>query len=58
MAHTTGTPVASPTFFADPSLRKLENSFLLGPRLVYSRFTPFVQDKEPNPCRLCLLWFL
>ncbi|PRQ19137.1 putative alpha-glucosidase [Rosa chinensis] len=39
MAHTTGTPVASPTFFADPkdtSLRKLETSFLLGPVLVYA----------------------
>ncbi|XP_062120596.1 uncharacterized protein LOC133834845 isoform X2 [Humulus lupulus] len=39
MAHTIGTPVASPTFFADtknPSLRKLENSFLLGPLLVCS----------------------
>ncbi|KAK9928253.1 hypothetical protein M0R45_025399 [Rubus argutus] len=39
MAHTMGTPVASPTFFADskdPSLRKLENSFLLGPVLVYA----------------------
>ncbi|KAL5550807.1 hypothetical protein UlMin_000983 [Ulmus minor] len=42
MAHTTGTPVASPTFFADakdPSLRKLENSFLLGPLLVYASTT-------------------
>ncbi|XP_062025931.1 uncharacterized protein LOC133742273 isoform X2 [Rosa rugosa] len=39
MAHTTGTPVASPTFFADPkdtSLSKLETSFLLGPVLVYA----------------------
>ncbi|XP_027361090.1 uncharacterized protein LOC113869127 isoform X2 [Abrus precatorius] len=38
-AHTKGTPVATPTFFADPqdpSLRKLENSFLLGPVLVYA----------------------
>ncbi|XP_027912854.1 uncharacterized protein LOC114172722 isoform X2 [Vigna unguiculata] len=38
-AHTRGTPVATPTFFADPkdpSLRKLENSFLLGPVLVYA----------------------
>ncbi|CAL2258357.1 unnamed protein product [Prunus armeniaca] len=43
MAHTMGTPVASPTFFADPkdpSLRKLENSFLLGPLLVYSSTLP------------------
>ncbi|GAB2222220.1 hypothetical protein Drorol1_Dr00013425 [Drosera rotundifolia] len=33
MAHTTGTPVATPTFLADPkdfSLRKAECSFLLG----------------------------
>ncbi|OIV92940.1 hypothetical protein TanjilG_20602 [Lupinus angustifolius] len=38
-AHTRGIPVATPTFFADPgdpSLRKLENSFLLGPVLVYA----------------------
>ncbi|KAG5007885.1 hypothetical protein JHK85_026427 [Glycine max] len=38
-AHTWGTPVATPTFFADPkdpSLRKLENSFLLGPILVFA----------------------
>ncbi|XP_043806992.1 alpha-glucosidase 2 isoform X2 [Manihot esculenta] len=38
-AHTTGTPVATPTFFADlknPSLRTLENSFLLGSLLVYA----------------------
>ncbi|KAI5327249.1 hypothetical protein L3X38_026645 [Prunus dulcis] len=43
MAHKTGSPVASPTFFADPkdpSLRKLENSFLLGPLLVYSSTLP------------------
>nr|GMD77951.1 alpha-glucosidase 2 [Ipomoea batatas] len=39
MAHTRGTPVATPTFFADlkdPELRKLENSFMLGPLLVYA----------------------
>ncbi|XAR70738.1 Alpha-glucosidase [Bertholletia excelsa] len=39
MAHTRGTPVASPTFFADPKdprLRTLENSFMLGPLLIYS----------------------
>ncbi|XP_042490722.1 alpha-glucosidase 2 isoform X2 [Macadamia integrifolia] len=39
MAHIKGTPVAAPTFFADskdPSLRKIENSFLLGPVLIYS----------------------
>ncbi|XP_068325749.1 uncharacterized protein [Pyrus communis] len=43
MAHTTGTPVASPTFFADPkdsSLRKLENSFLLGPLLIIASTEP------------------
>lgn len=37
VAHTTGIPVATPTFFADPrdaSLRTLENSFLLGPLLI------------------------
>ncbi|KAG2680510.1 hypothetical protein I3760_11G101900 [Carya illinoinensis] len=39
LAHTVGTPVAMPTFFADtkdPNLRKLENSFLLGSILVYA----------------------
>ncbi|CAK7346191.1 unnamed protein product [Dovyalis caffra] len=39
LAHTTGTLVATPTFFADPKdpgLRTTENSFLLGPLLVYS----------------------
>ncbi|XP_057965893.1 uncharacterized protein LOC131156321 isoform X2 [Malania oleifera] len=39
MAHKTGSPVAAPTFFADPkdsSLRMLENSFLLGPLLIHS----------------------
>ncbi|CAA0838272.1 heteroglycan glucosidase 1 [Striga hermonthica] len=38
MAHMRGVPVATPTFFADPKdleLRKHENSFLLGPLLVY-----------------------
>ncbi|KAM4124060.1 hypothetical protein ACB094_01G203900 [Castanea mollissima] len=42
-AHTIGTPVAMPTFFADPkdpNLRKLENSFLLGPILVYASTMP------------------
>ncbi|XXG78098.1 hypothetical protein AAC387_Pa08g2114 [Persea americana] len=37
MAHTMGTPVAAPTFFADPKdprLRKAENSFLLGSLLI------------------------
>lgn len=36
-AHTKGTPVAAPSFFADPqnlSLRTAENSFLLGPLLI------------------------
>ncbi|KAA8521085.1 hypothetical protein F0562_011762 [Nyssa sinensis] len=39
MAHTRGTPVATPTFFADPKdvrLRTHENSFLLGPLLIYA----------------------
>ncbi|XP_058189003.1 uncharacterized protein LOC131306639 isoform X1 [Rhododendron vialii] len=39
MAHTRGTPVATPTFFADPKdprLRKNENTFMLGPLLIYS----------------------
>ncbi|XP_057997223.1 uncharacterized protein LOC110646260 isoform X2 [Hevea brasiliensis] len=38
-AHIMGTPVTTPTFFADtknPSLRTLESSFLLGPLLVYA----------------------
>ncbi|XP_019182231.1 PREDICTED: uncharacterized protein LOC109177350 isoform X2 [Ipomoea nil] len=46
MAHTRGTPVATPTFFADlkdPELRKLENSFMLGPLLVYASSQ---QDKD------------
>ncbi|KAJ0084378.1 hypothetical protein Patl1_29884 [Pistacia atlantica] len=43
IAHTTGVPVATPTFFADPkdpSLRTLENSFLLGPLLVCASSMP------------------
>ncbi|KAL2901029.1 Alpha-glucosidase 2, partial [Bienertia sinuspersici] len=39
LAHTRGTPVASPTFFADPKdlqLRTVENSFLLGPLLIHA----------------------
>ncbi|XP_068634479.1 uncharacterized protein [Aristolochia californica] len=43
MAHTKGTPIAAPTFFADPKdpkLRKIENSFLLGPLLICSSTTP------------------
>ncbi|OVA18457.1 Glycoside hydrolase [Macleaya cordata] len=43
MAHTKGTPVAAPTFFADPKdprLRRVENSFLLGPLLVHASTLP------------------
>ncbi|KAF8380780.1 hypothetical protein HHK36_028274 [Tetracentron sinense] len=43
MAHTKGTPVAAPTFFSDPkdpSLRTLENSFLLGPLLIDASTMP------------------
>ncbi|KAJ7943956.1 Alpha-glucosidase [Quillaja saponaria] len=43
LAHTRGSPVATPTFFVDPtdpSLRKLENSFLLGPLLIYASTEP------------------
>lgn len=39
LAHTKGTPVAAPTFFADlkdPMLRTNESSFLLGPLLIYA----------------------
>ncbi|KAK9052894.1 hypothetical protein SSX86_029524 [Deinandra increscens subsp. villosa] len=39
LAHTKGSPVATPTFFADSKnsqLRRNENSFLLGPVLVYA----------------------
>ncbi|KAI3728016.1 hypothetical protein L6452_16641 [Arctium lappa] len=39
LAHTKGSPVAAPTFFADMKDRQLrtnENSFLLGPLLVYA----------------------
>ncbi|KAF2308932.1 hypothetical protein GH714_024697 [Hevea brasiliensis] len=42
-AHIMGTPVMTPTFFADPtnpSLRTIENSFLLGPLLVYASTIP------------------
>ncbi|KAJ4930459.1 hypothetical protein NE237_014248 [Protea cynaroides] len=48
-AHTEGTPVAVPTFFADskdPSLRKVENSFLLGPVLIYSSTIPDVESHQ------------
>ncbi|KAK1326622.1 hypothetical protein QJS10_CPA01g02996 [Acorus calamus] len=43
MAHTQGTPVAAPTFFADPKdpkLRVTDNSFLLGPLLIFSSTVP------------------
>lgn len=43
LAHTKGTPVASPTFFADPKdvrLRTAENSFLLGPLLIHASTSP------------------
>lgn len=43
LAHTKGTPVASPTFFADlkdARLRTAENSFLLGPLLIYASTSP------------------
>ncbi|XP_022773485.1 uncharacterized protein LOC111315762 isoform X1 [Durio zibethinus] len=43
MAHTRGTAVAAPAFFADPkdpNLRTLENCFLLGPLLVYASTMP------------------
>ncbi|XP_051119178.1 uncharacterized protein LOC127243279 [Andrographis paniculata] len=39
MAHTLGVPVATPTFFADPTdleLRTQENAFLLGSLLIYT----------------------
>nr|XP_011465147.1 PREDICTED: neutral alpha-glucosidase C isoform X1 [Fragaria vesca subsp. vesca] len=54
MAHTTGTLVASPTFFADPkdtSLRKMETSFLLGPVLVYAS-TAVGQGMDTLRCTL------
>ncbi|KAK3019971.1 hypothetical protein RJ639_003018, partial [Escallonia herrerae] len=43
LAHTRGIPVAAPTFFADPKdplLRTNENSFMLGPLLVYASTLP------------------
>ncbi|KAG0447888.1 hypothetical protein HPP92_028113 [Vanilla planifolia] len=42
-AHANGTPIISPTFFADPKdqkLRKVENSFLLGSLLVCASTIP------------------
>ncbi|KAJ4952968.1 hypothetical protein NE237_029800 [Protea cynaroides] len=53
-AHTVGTPIAVPTFFADskdPSLRKVENSFLLGPVLIHSSTVP---DKGSHQLPLVL----
>ncbi|KAK3029744.1 hypothetical protein RJ639_038021, partial [Escallonia herrerae] len=43
LAHTRGIPVVAPTFFADPKdplLRTNENSFMLGPLLVYTSTLP------------------
>ncbi|KAK9095626.1 hypothetical protein Scep_027095 [Stephania cephalantha] len=51
MAHTKGTPVATPTFFADPkdpSLRRAENSFLLGPLLVCASTMPVRGSELPH----------
>jgi alpha-glucosidase len=42
-AHTTGVPVMTPVFFADPTdskLRKIDDSFLIGPLLVKTWPTP------------------
>ncbi|XP_020571578.1 uncharacterized protein LOC110018570 [Phalaenopsis equestris] len=42
-AHKRGTPIISPTFFADPTdkkLRNVDNSFLLGPLLVCASSIP------------------
>lgn len=49
MAHTQGTPVAAPTFFADPkdpALRKYENSFLLGPLLIHASSVPVLGSNQ------------
>ncbi|KAF5735631.1 neutral alpha-glucosidase C [Tripterygium wilfordii] len=51
LAYTTSIPVATPTFFADPkdpSLRTVENSFLLGPVLVCASTTPDKRIDELN----------
>uniref|UniRef100_A0A803MCW7 Uncharacterized protein n=1 Tax=Chenopodium quinoa TaxID=63459 RepID=A0A803MCW7_CHEQI len=50
LAHTRGTPIASPAFFADPKdihLRTVENSFLLGPLLIHTSATIYstLQDQ-------------
>ncbi|KAB2093395.1 hypothetical protein ES319_A02G092400v1 [Gossypium barbadense] len=52
MAHTRGTPVATPAFFADPkdpNLRTLESCFLLGPLLVYSSIMPDLGSDKLQP---------
>lgn len=42
----------------DPELRKLENSFLLGPILIYARFNPFFfTDAVVGDCRTLHRWF-
>ncbi|KAL7166564.1 hypothetical protein ACSBR2_037269 [Camellia fascicularis] len=54
MAHTRGTSVAAPTFFADPKdprLRTQENSFMLGPLLIY---TSTVSDQGIDQLQLVL----
>ncbi|BBN14507.1 alpha-glucosidase [Marchantia polymorpha subsp. ruderalis] len=60
-AHTTGVPIMSPLFFADPKdekLRKVEDSFLLGPLLVAACTKA---GKKPDPKKTVLpsgLWQL
>ncbi|MBA0613113.1 hypothetical protein Godav_013622 [Gossypium davidsonii] len=58
MAHTRGTPVATPAFFAggflylnpkDPNLRTLDSCFLLGPLLVYSSIMPDLGSDKLQP---------
>ncbi|KAL4308195.1 hypothetical protein GQ457_01G023780 [Hibiscus cannabinus] len=52
MAHTRGTPVATPAFFADPkdpNLRTLESCFLLGPLLVHSSIMPDLGSDKLQP---------
>ena len=52
-------PFADPK---DPNLRKLENSFLLGPILIYARFSSFASqiDYLLGDCRMysyVFIWF-